>query len=318
MNCHNLMPEEERIIVHKETERQFTVKSQVNLINNHPYYMRRSSIKISIILLATFLVMGCKNSEKEENRDEQATKESSQLDNLPKNEAGNIVKESIEHAGGWDNWNNKKTLTYTKIIQFVNEKGEVEREVEQLHEYKLKPELKVKISWEEDGDKYAIINNSQQAKKYKNGVALEDEESMNSAWNSSFGSHYVMCMPFKLTDPGTVLKYEGIDTLKNGMIVHAVKTTYEEGAGSAAGKHIWTYYFDKDSYELAGNFLDYGDGYSYTQYEKIENKDGIRMNTDRKSFKANSINDITQLTTNYRNEDIQFDLKMDDAMFEIK
>jgi hypothetical protein len=258
--------------------------------------MRRSPIRIIIILLATFLVMGCKNSEKEEKTEEQVAKEISQLDKLPKNEAGDIVKQSIEHAGGWENWNDKKTLTYTKIIQFVNDNGEVEREVEQLHEYKLKPELKVKISWEEDGDKYVIINNSQQAKKYKNGVALQDEESMNSAWNSSFGSQYVMCMPFKLTDPGTVLKYEGIDTLKNGKVVHAVKTIYEEGAGSAAGKHTWTYYFDKDSYELVGNFLDYGDGYSYTQNEKMEEKDGIRMNTARKSFKANSINDITQLT----------------------
>jgi len=67
-----------------------------------------------------------------------------------------------------------------------------------------------------------------------------------------------------------------------------------------------------------GNFLNYGDGYSYIQNEKIEEKDGIRVNTARKSFKANSINDITELTTNYRNEDVQFDLKMDDSMFEIK
>lgn len=280
--------------------------------------MRRLPIRISMFLLTTLLFIGCKNSEKEENLDKQVVKEKSQLDKLPENEAGSIVRKSIENAGGWENWNSKKTLTYTKIIQFVNENGEVEREIKQLHEYKLKPELKMKIRWEEDGDKYAIINDSKQAKKYKNGVALEDEESMNSAWNSSFGSQYVICMPFKLTDPGAVLKYEGIDTLENGKLVHAVKTTYEEGVGSAAGKHIWTYCFDKDNYELVANFLDYGDGYSYTQYEKIEEKDGIRVNTARKSFKANSINDITQLTTNYRNEDIQFDLKMDDAMFEIK
>lgn len=268
--------------------------------------------------MVTFLAIGCKNSENEENKEQQVAREISQLDNLPKNEAGNIVRKSIEKAGGWENWNNKNTLTYTKTIQFINENGEIEREIKQLHEYKLKPELKIKISWEEDGDKYAVINNSKQAKKYKNGVALNDEESMNSAWNSSFGSQYVMCMPFKLTDPGTVFKHEGIDTLKNGKVVHAVKTTYKEGAGSAAGIHIWTYYFDKDNYELVGNFLDYGDGYSYTQYEKIEEIDGIRVNTARKSFNANSINVITQLTTNYINEDIQFDLKMDDAKFEIK
>jgi len=171
--------------------------------------MRILPFRSGIFLLIIFLVISCKNSEKKEgNIEKQVAKDSSQLDNLPKNEAGNIVKESIEHAGGLENWNNKKTLTYTKTIQFVNENGEVEREIKQLHEYKFKPELKVKITWEEDGDKYSIINDSQQAKKYKNGVALEDEESLNSAWNSSFGSQYVMCMPFKLTDPGTVLKYE--------------------------------------------------------------------------------------------------------------
>tara|TARA_R100000935_G_C2838295_1_gene169460 strand:+ start:1367 stop:2209 length:843 start_codon:yes stop_codon:yes gene_type:complete len=279
--------------------------------------MRRVSFRISIFLLAAFLFIGCKNSEKEKNLEEQVVIKSSQLANLPKNEAGNIVGKSIENAGGWENWYSKKTLTYTKIIQFVNDKGDVERELKQLHEYMLNPTLKVKISWEEDGDKYAIINDSQQAKKYKNGIALKDEESNNSAWNSSFGSQYVMCMPFKLTDPGTVLKYEGIDTLENGKVVHAVKTTYEEAAGSAAGKHIWTYYFDKDSYELVANFLDYGDGYSYTQNKKNEIKDGIRINTLRKSFKANAIHEITQLTNNYRNENVQFDLEMDDSMFEI-
>tara|TARA_R100000935_G_scaffold21665_1_gene40092 strand:- start:8460 stop:9302 length:843 start_codon:yes stop_codon:yes gene_type:complete len=280
--------------------------------------MRRSSIGISLILLVMLAVSSCKNSEKDENIEVQEAPEISQLDNLPKNEAGDIVRKSIESAGGWEYWNNKKTLTYTKVIQFVDEKGEAEREIKQLHQYKLKPELKMKISWEEEGDNYEIINNSQQAIKYKNGVALEDEESINSAWNSSFGSQYVMCMPFKLTDPGTVLKYEGVDTLKNGKLVHAVKTTYKKGAGSSAGKHIWTYYFDKNSNELLANFLDYGDGYSYIQNEKIEKNDGIKLNTERKSFKANSIDEITQLTTNYRNEDIQFDLKMDDAMFEIK
>lgn len=280
--------------------------------------MRRSAIRISIFLLATFLLIGCKNSEKEENTEEQVAKEISQLDKLPKNEAGNIVRKSIEKAGGWENWNNKKTLSYTKILEFYDSLGTKQREVRQLHQYQLQPNLKMHITWQEEGDEFEIINNGKQAWKLKNGEEMNSEEEQNSAWNSSFGSQYVMCMPFKLADPGVNLEYEGIDTLSNNVLAHVIKTTYNEGAGTSAGKHTWWYFFEKDSFEPVANFLDYGDGYSYTQYDDFAEVAGIKLNKKRTSYKTNKDHDLLYKTTVYKNEDIRFNQDFPEDLFELK
>lgn len=239
----------------------------------------------------------------------------SALKRLPDNEAGNVVSKAIAAAGGWEDWAAKKTLSYTKVIQFFDSIGSMEREVRQLHQYQLQP-LKMRISWEEEGDHYTVINNGQQVWKLKNDQSLTEQTDIDQAWNSSFGSHYVMCMPFKLTDPGTVLTYQGLDTLSGGQVVHAIKTTYQEGAGSAAGKHTWWYYFDKDNYSLAANFLDYQDGFSYTQYVAFAEIQGIKLNKERKSYSTNADRDLKYVETVYKNENIQFDVTLEESLFE--
>ena len=121
---------------------------------------------------------------------------------LADNQAGEIIKKAIEGAGGWEAWTSKKALSYKKIITFYDSTGAVSRVSRQLHEYNLFPQFQAKISYEENGEKYTIINNGEQSWKMKNGKVMTDDGSKNSAWNSSFGSHFVMCMPFKLPDPG--------------------------------------------------------------------------------------------------------------------
>lgn len=273
--------------------------------------------KQGIFLLGAILLIGCASEGEDSASDKESIHyEVSPLERLPDQEAGNVVKKAIEEAGGWEKWADKKTLSYTKVIQYFDSMGAMEREIRQLHQYRLHPHLKIKISWEEDGNDYTIINNGQQAWKLKNGQQLTEQSDINHAWNSSFGSHYVMCMPFKLTDPGTVLTYEGLDTLANGQVVHSIKTTYKEGAGSAAGIHTWWYYFDKDDYGLAANFLDYGDGFSYTQYEAFAEIEGIKLNKERKSYSTSADRDLEYVKTVYKNENIQFDVELDNVRFE--
>lgn len=278
----------------------------------------RIPILTQFIFLLTILVLcNCQNQEQSPQDQEQSPPPPvASLDNLPDSEAGDIVRKSIDWAGGWDNWTGKKYLSYTKIIQYYDSTGTMERESRQLHRYQLHPQIKVNISWQEDQDQYTIVNNGEQAWKLKNGAQLTEQSDINHAWNSSFGSHYVMCMPYKLADPGTVLTYEGLDTLADGSVVHAIKTTYEKGAGSAAGMHTWWYYFDTDTYRPVANFLDYGDGFSYTHYEAFEVVDGLQLNKERKSYPTNANGDLEYLRTIYKNEDIQFDSQLEVALFE--
>lgn len=238
------------------------------------------------------------------------------MDRLPDNEAGDAIRQAIAHAGGWEAWADKKTFTFYKNIEYFDSTGAKERSLRQLHQYQLHPTFKARLSWEEDGDEYVIINNGQQAWKFKNGEEMTDQASRNQAWNSSFGSHYVISMPFKLTDPGVILTDQGLDTIRNDRVVHSVKVQYEEDAGSSGGMHDWWYYFDPDTYGLAANFLDYGDGCTFTSYQTFTTIGGIRMHEKRHSYVAAKDKEVQYLRTIYTNEEMQFDLPMEDELFE--
>lgn len=238
------------------------------------------------------------------------------INRLSKDEAGDIIRKSIDTFGGWDTWAAKNTLTYMKITQSYDSLGTRLKETRQLHQYQLRPLFKAHISWQEGDDKYLIIYNGQQAWKLKNGKEMTEENDRKQAYNSSLGSHYVMCMPFKLTDPGTVLSSEGIDTLANKKVVKTVKTTYLKGAGSAAGKHTWWYFFDPQSGNLTANFIDYGEGYSFTEYTDFITVGNVKVSKMRKSYATNKDREIKNLTAIYTNEDIVFDKPLDDKLFE--
>jgi len=269
------------------------------------------------LLLCLIVLIGCANNSNNNANTENEEVKLSPVEELPDNKAGSIVRKAIEYAGGWNDWLEKKTLTYTKEIQFFDSVGNLRREVIQLHQYQLQPQLKMRMTWQDNGDKYTIINNGQEAWKLKNGVLLTGRSDVNSAWNSSFGSQYTMCMPFKLTDPGVVLTYEGLDTLANSKVVHSIKVNYLEGAGSSAGYHTWWYYFNKDNYELAANFLNFGNGFSYTQYEEFLEQDGIKLNKERHSYHADKDRDLLYLSSTYKNKDVQFNLEFEESFFEL-
>ena len=125
-------------------------------------------------------------------------------------------------------------------------------------------------------------------------------------------------MPFKLTDPGVILTYEGMDSTTLQKRVHALKVEYEEGAGSAGGMHTWWYYFDEHTYDLVANYLDYGEGHSLTTYESFETvDDNIRMHKKRFSYSSNADKELVQLRTIYENEDMKFDADFDDNHFDL-
>ncbi len=240
------------------------------------------------------------------------------MDNLPQNEAGEVVRKAIAYAGGWKNWDQKKNFTFYKKMTYLDSAGVVSKIVRQLHEYNLGDLFQANMSWKVDGDNYRVINNGYQAKKYSDGIEFTDQQSRNQAWNSSFGSHYVIAMPYKLTDSGATLTYEGIDSTVMGKPVHAVKVTYAEGIGSSGGMHVWWYYFDRDNFGLIGNFLDHGHGYVLTTYEGFEYVDKIRIHNKRYFYESNENREKLRLVIIYENEAMQFDRELDSEIFELK
>lgn len=240
----------------------------------------------------------------------------SPMDRLPADRAGEIVRRSIDFAGGYEAWAGKKTLVYTKVTRYHDEHGAVTREVRQLHRYRLYPRFQAHISWEDEGKRYLLINNGEQAWKYVDGALQTSEVDRNQAWNSTFGSHYVVAMPFKLTDEGVTLHYAGRETLPGGVEAERIDVTYAPGVGSAGGMHRWSYYFDPADARLVANFLDYGDGYSMTFYDAFITVDGITLPAERRSYEATADRRRGRLVTSYRNEEVYFDAPLADSLFE--
>ncbi len=244
--------------------------------------------------------------------------DNNRINNLPDNKAGEVVRKAIERAGGWSNWKDKKNFSFYKKITHLDSLGNEERTVRQKHTYQLKGKFKARMVWSSGEDNLLIINNGEQAKKYKNGEELTDQKSKNEAWNSSYGSHYVIGMPYKLTDPGVTLTYEGIDTTVLDVPVHSIRVEYSKDAGSTGGMHLWYYYFKLDDYDLAGNYLDYGEGHSFTSYEVFEAVNNHRIHNKRFSYISNKEKERLILRTVYENEEMKFDKEIDENAFELK
>ncbi len=268
-----------------------------------------------------FMLFGCgsKNTTVSENKQNTSSYEQyvASYDKISSDTEGGIIKNAIVKAGGWNHWTTKKAISFVKITTYYDSIGTVKRVSKSLNEYNLFPSFQARITWEDNGKKYVIINNGQQAAKWEDGKLMTDEKDKLSAWNSSFGSHYVISMPFKLADPGAVPKFEGVVTLPNGRKVNAIKVTYQEGAGSSALFHKWWYYFDPQTSEMVANFLDYGKGFSYTVYDNFVEVDGIKVNKSRQSYKSNSTMTKILLESKYENEDIQFKDAFPPSYFEL-
>jgi len=155
-----------------------------------------------------------------------------------------------------------------------------------------------------------LIHDGQKARKYYNGKMSEEQKDMDAAWNSGFGSQYVMCMPFKLKDPGIKAEYVGELTLQDGAPAQVIKTSYIQGAGSNPA-HIWYYYFEPGTGKLLANsFLGKDNSWDYTRYETFEKAGGLLMPGLRKGYAADSLNKPTRRVSESRHFNIVFDKEL--------
>lgn len=239
------------------------------------------------------------------------------IDRLADDEAGRLVRRAIEYAGGWEAWENAQTLGYRKTTIYFDEEGGERERVVQRHRYVLHPTPRMRIEYEEEGRDVVLINDGDEAWKWIDGGRVTTQDDRDHAWNSTFGSHYVMAMPFKLADPGAVLTYAGRDTI-DGTPVKAVRVEYEDGAGSAGGMHTWTYYFAADDARLIANHLRYGDGpgdYDLTRYEEIRKVGGLRLPMRRVSYHSNAVAEKLSKVSAYLNEDVRINALLPDSLF---
>ena len=120
----------------------------------------------------------------------------------------------------------------------------------------------------------------------EDGKPSNDAELLRGARLSAFGTQYMFCLPFKLTDPGA--RYEYLGTAKlGGKTYDKVRVTYAPGTGDNP-EHIWTFYFDqKTRFMERADWTD-GKSYSITEFKNYRKINGLWLPTARSNYHSDA------------------------------
>ncbi len=227
-----------------------------------------------------------------------------------------IIDRAIAYAGGYEAWQQKKTVSFDKKSISYDSTGKVVRETNMHLDYMMKPEFRAKLTYKLNDTAIMLMHDGQKARKFYNGQMSDEQKDIDAAWNSSFGSQFVMCMPFKLKDRGIKAEYAGQVTLSDGTPAQVVKTSYTKGAGSNPD-HVWYYYFEPGTGKLLANSLYSKNYWDFTRYETFEKSGGLILPSIRKGFAADTLNKPTRLVSVSTQYNIAFDKGLPEDYFKM-
>jgi len=174
--------------------------------------------------------------------------------------------------------------------------GNIEKAYQQTHIYKNHP-LNIFIESIENGDTIITELKNGQYTRQINGEFVEvTEVQLAKSVNTST---YVVGIPFKLLDAGTILKYEGESVLSDGLTVDIVSATYDaERNENHSTSDVWKYYFDKKG-RVVANWVKASDHFSLVENLTYVEAGGILFNGKRVSYRVDENGDRMFLRANY-------------------
>lgn len=218
-----------------------------------------------------------------------------------------VLSKALDAMGGYDNWNNIKSLQFDKKTNLYEASGAVEKATDQKHTYTFHPTNKVNISWKEGDVVNEMLMEKGQVKKLKNGQ-VDTTAKSSSLKNSIYASTFVIGIPFKLLDEGAELSYEGTKVIANGKKVHVVKAVYNPTTYKAHTKaDIWWHYFDEQNYQQVGYTVQLHDHTSYVENLSFDRVGGFLFTTSRKSWRVddNGNKEYIRATYEYSNYEVK-------------
>ncbi len=205
--------------------------------------------------------------------------------------AREIIKASIENAGGLDKWESLKTLKYKKDFTLYNSEGEVEKIFKQVHDYNYQSDKILILSHDGTKTSETILNKGSYHRTISQLVnddeitsTEDDQDKLAKAMNTSL---YVVSMPFKLLDPGAEINHVGLDTLEDGRVVDVIRVTYNaEKYSNHSSSEVWKYYFDQEERKIVRNWIQSSDHLNVVENQTFIRANGILFNGHRKSWRV--------------------------------
>jgi len=215
------------------------------------------------------------------------------IDNSPEGKANQIVKAAIKAHGGMEHWENLETLSFQKKTVLYKADGSIERSSDEIHTLHQKDTLYGQIVSIDPNNVYVTIFSDGKGKKAIDDVFMDGTGAFLS-------SHFVVNQPFKMLDPGVELTYLGLDTLATGKVVDVVKAYY-----GSEEDDVWWFYFDIDSHILLGTLIYHAPTYAFVDNEKIEMIDGMLWNTERTTYRTDSLRNVEFVRAEFLYSDIE-------------
>jgi hypothetical protein len=195
----------------------------------------------------------------------------------PERKAQKILEKAIEAHGGQDAWDKISVLEFRKWTLLRGENGEVESELDQYHEFRFKPYFEGKITWTKDSIPHVLSFDGANISYFMGGNEVKNESFLASKKKDFDAAFYTVAQPWKLMDGGGTLIYEGQKTLENGQTVESIKVDYGPESDT------WWYYFDAESFLMAGSEVQLKDHRSLVYDISMEQSDGMKLHGKRES-----------------------------------
>ncbi|WP_378180762.1 hypothetical protein [Aquimarina sp. SS2-1] len=215
----------------------------------------------------------------------------------------NIIKSSLQSHGGIQKWESIKEITYRKTTVLYDSVGNIENKMIQTHKNRLYPTFSAEIKWIEDSiQKRAVLKNDEVSVFFNNELQANPQLEQNY-YNAIIAGNYVFWQPYKLLKEDVTLSYNGKEVI-DGASVNVIRANYVYKDGSPA--NTWWYYFDEKTNKLIGNMVYHAPTYSFIKNIKYENKTGLFLNAERKSYRVDSLRNVQFLRAEYVYEILEF------------
>jgi hypothetical protein len=205
-----------------------------------------------------------------------------------------IINKSLEEAhGGKANWELPKMVLYEKTTILYDSLGNIESQKKQLFHNTLQPEFTSEVNWEENGIQKRVVFDGIKTQLFFDEIIQTDAKAIEKAHKEIMGAQYVLWQPYKLLADEVSLELEGKVRLEDGSKAFKIKVTYIDSDTQ------WWYYFDTKTFLLKENLVKHGATYSQIINVKYEEKTGLRLHKERKSFMIDTQKDQKYLRAHY-------------------
>lgn len=224
---------------------------------------------------------------------------SSPFEHLKDKKVKDLISKTIESTGGLDNWNKIESLNFKKYFALYDSLGEIENEVNQVHNYLFYPNPEINIHWTKENQKHHIQFRSNKIIKTIDGKP-DSNANETSLINTVRSATFVMSIPFNLLDAGVDFEYQGLDTLEQSVVVDVLQATYNpEQHNNHSTKDIWWFYFNHKTHFLEGYMVQHTDHFSYVKNNKLTKVEGFTFPEIRKSWRVTKDREILYLRADY-------------------